>query len=103
MTKTKQTNATSYEIEKGLYLVRPNSLGTLAQALRIHAALVNDRQGPSEWAAPRLPAALDRVRDAERFAWLDRYPSRLEDALGRVNNEGCSLREAIDWFMAGHG
>lgn len=34
--------------------------------------------------------------DTERLDWLHDDPDRLEDVLGCVNNEGFSVREAID-------
>lgn len=40
------------------------------------------------------------VMMADRMAWLQGNPDRLEDVRGRVNNEGCAVGDAIDWFMA---
>lgn len=41
----------------------------------------------------------DLEDDAIRIDWIDDDPSRLEDVRGRVNNEGGTVREAIDWLM----
>jgi hypothetical protein len=38
------------------------------------------------------------MTDQERIAWLEADPSRLEDVRGRINNEGGTVREAIDYF-----
>jgi hypothetical protein len=37
--------------------------------------------------------------DEDRIDWLEAHSDRLEDVRGRVNNEGGSVRDAIDWFM----
>jgi len=38
------------------------------------------------------------MTDQERLDWLEADSDRLEDVRGRVNNEGVSVRAAIDWF-----
>lgn len=38
------------------------------------------------------------MSDSDRLDWLEADESRLEDVRGRVNNEGASIREAIDWL-----
>ena len=55
------------------------------------------------WATPRAekPVAVDLGGpDKERLDWLDADSSRLEDVRGRVNNEGGTVRAAIDWFRS---
>lgn len=42
--------------------------------------------------------AVMAVSDAERLDWL-KYNSRLQDVYWRIENEGGTVREAIDWFM----
>lgn len=37
--------------------------------------------------------------DEERLDWFAQDNNRLENVRGRMNNEDCTLREAIDWFM----
>lgn len=37
--------------------------------------------------------------EAARLNWLQVNPRRLEDVRGRVNNEGVSVRAAIDWLV----
>lgn len=36
--------------------------------------------------------------DTLRLDWLEQDPDRLRDAFYRVENEGCTVREAIDWL-----
>lgn len=38
------------------------------------------------------------VDDAERLDWLEVSTMRLEDVRGHVNNEGGTVRQAIDWL-----
>lgn len=39
------------------------------------------------------------MNDSSRMEWLEQDTSRLEDVRGRVENEACTVREAIDWFI----
>lgn len=41
--------------------------------------------------------------DTERLDWLDADNDRLEDVRNYMNNEGVSVREAIDSLMTDHG
>lgn len=44
---------------------------------------------------------VDELRaDTRRLDWLEKNPDELEWVRGRVNNEGGTVREAIDWFIA---
>lgn len=53
---------------------------------------MNDR---GLWAAAQKGAL-----DAKRLDWLEEFDSeRLEDVRGHINNEGGTVREAIDFFM----
>lgn len=38
-------------------------------------------------------------RSSEMLDWLNANPQRLQDVYGRVQNENCSVREAITFFM----
>lgn len=38
------------------------------------------------------------MTDEERLDWLDDNHTRLQDVYWRMENEGCSLRDAIDWL-----
>ena len=38
------------------------------------------------------------IDDGERLAWLEANHMRLEDVRGHVNNEGGTVRQAIDWL-----
>jgi hypothetical protein len=41
---------------------------------------------------------MELVRDRDRLDWL-KFNSRLQDVYWRIENEGGTVREAIDWFM----
>ena len=52
---------------------------------------------------PRPPRACytsDMKDDTERLDWLDADTGRLQDVYWRIENEGGSARDAIDWFAA---
>ncbi len=39
------------------------------------------------------------MTDQERMEWLEKVTSRLQDVYWRVENEGGTVREAIDWLI----
>ena len=50
--------------------------------------------------APAKKTSVPKSMDAKRLDWLEEFDSeRLEDVRGHINNEGGTVREAIDFFM----
>lgn len=52
------------------------------------------------WASPREEKPVVVDLDKERLDWFDADPSRLEDVRGRINNEGGTVRAAVDWLRS---
>jgi hypothetical protein len=50
-------------------------------------------------AAMATDSVLFKATDAGMIEWLDKIPSRLQDVYWRLENEGGTVRQAIDFFM----